>query len=99
MCTYCLTLFFESPKEARKVRLPYIIIMILLFVIPTIAACSDLGLMFRTTFYAGSPAEFMKRRGTENDWFGFACAVLMLTVVNGLGDGLMVRRFNTSCGL
>ena len=91
MCTYCLTVFLEGSKEARQGRLPYLIIMLLLFIIPTFATGSDLAFLFRTTFYAKAPADFLVLRGTEGTWLGFASAVLMLNVVNLLGDGLMVR--------
>ena len=65
--------------------------MALLFVIPTFATGSDLDFHFRTTFYTKVPADFITLRGTEGTWVNFASAVLMLNVVNLLGDGLMVR--------
>ncbi|KAF6748200.1 hypothetical protein DFP72DRAFT_917207, partial [Ephemerocybe angulata] len=91
MCIYGLTVFLETPRTARKGRVPYIIINFVLFFLLSISALMDARFLFRLLFESTSPKDFIARRQNMSDEMVFASQVLNLIVIF-IGDAVMLWR-------
>ena len=88
MAFYCVAIFLETPKEARKGRIPYIVIGCLIFVIYTLGACTDISIPFDVLLAASNGVEFTMWYSIPDwrDYFSLGCLTLLLII----GDGVMV---------
>ncbi|TFK17621.1 hypothetical protein FA15DRAFT_314828 [Coprinopsis marcescibilis] len=92
MTSYSLSNFFESPKEARRGKAPYIVASFVIFVLFTLSASLDVYALYDHLLSSSSGLEYMRgSAGIDQEWprvlSVFAWTFGMLT-----GDGLLLYR-------
>lgn len=91
MVVYGFSLFLEMSPEKRRGRLPYMIINLAFFVLPTIGTLVVFNRYFNIWWDLQSPLEYGRRRATQMIWATHANNIIFKLTI-WLGDSLMLYR-------
>jgi hypothetical protein len=92
MCLYNLSLYFETPKEKRRGRLPYILASFVIFVLFSIATSVDALFVhdvYETAALTSTPNILVVYRGMVVGWNRWLSGLSVVAFI-AVGDGVLV---------
>ncbi|TFK22293.1 hypothetical protein FA15DRAFT_644395 [Coprinopsis marcescibilis] len=90
MMAYSLAIYFETPREKRKGRAPYLVIGCLIFILSTLSACTDIAIIFNSLLEASDGLSYLAVEPTGTWQNIFSETTFFFVFI--LGDGLLLYR-------
>lgn len=96
ICGYGLSVFLETPKEARKGRAVYLAISWIIFLLFSLSQAGDAYQIFDILYHAekDNPMDILRLRHRQDSVWWRVAASVCLFVVNWIADGLLVSTVN-----